>query len=85
MKSFIRPVRQMKKLQSVSESGESEVVETSYNPDDLLSPYSLNISSFADNVTQEFSSTRIFATEYGIDYKILQASDIFQIKFDFFF
>lgn len=55
----------------VSESGESEVVETSYNPDDLLSPYSLNISSFADNVTQEFSSTRIFATEYGIDYKIL--------------
>ena len=55
----------------VSESGESEVVETSYNPDDLLSPYSLNISSFADNVTQEFSTTRIYATEYGIDYKIL--------------
>ena len=51
--------------------GEVSVIKTSYNPDDILSPLSLDIARFADEVTLEESSVKIFENEGQVDYKIL--------------
>ena len=53
------------------EEGKESEVETSYNPDDVLSPYALNLALFAENVTMENSTVRIFNNEGIPDYKIL--------------
>ncbi|MGN0728921.1 hypothetical protein [Treponema sp.] len=54
----------------VSGEGES-VVETSYNPDDLLSPYALDISGFCDNVTMENCSVKVLDSPDGPVYRLV--------------
>ena len=55
----------------VVEEGEESTIELSYNPDDLLSPYSADIAKFVDNVPEEACAVRIFDGAEGPDYKIL--------------
>lgn len=55
----------------VASDGEESVVETSYNPDDLLSPQSYDIASFCDNACLEECKVKVFAGEDSPDYKIL--------------
>ena len=50
---------------------EESIVETAYNPDDLLSPQSYDIASFCDNVCLEECKVKVFAGEDAPDYKIL--------------
>lgn len=50
---------------------EESVVETSYHPDELLGPESMDIVSFADNVCMEDCRVKIFAGEDGPDYAVL--------------
>lgn len=54
-------------------SGEDEecVIGTDFSPDDLLSPESLDITAFANNVCMEKCAVKIFAGDDGPDYKIL--------------
>ena len=51
--------------------GEESVVETSYNPDDIFSPEACDLQSFCENVCMENCRVRIFATDDGPDYEIL--------------
>lgn len=53
--------------------GENEetTLSLSYNPDDLLSPTSLNIASFAENAFIESCTVRVFAVDDGVEYKIV--------------
>lgn len=54
-----------------SDSIES-IVETSYYPDDILSPYGQDIVSFTENVTMESCSVKVFQNKAGeVDYKLL--------------
>ena len=51
--------------------GEESTIETDYNPDDLLSPESMDIVSFANDVCMEHSTVQIFLNADGDpDYKI---------------
>lgn len=50
---------------------EESIMETSYNPDDLLSPFALDIAKFCDGVTMEPCKVKIFANDDSPDYKIL--------------
>ena len=54
-----------------SSDGTEEDVELSYNPEDLLSPYSLNIADFVENVAMESTEIKIFETDEGPDFKII--------------
>lgn len=54
-----------------SSDGTEEELELSYNPEDLLSPYSLDISEFAENVAMENNCIRVFNTEEGPDFKVI--------------
>ena len=52
--------------------GEESVFETEYSPDDLLSPESMDIASFVNDVCMEHSSVSVFLNADGEpDYKIL--------------
>jgi len=44
----------------VVSDGEETIIETSYNPDDLLSPQAYDISSFCDNVCLESCQSKSF-------------------------
>lgn len=55
----------------VAEEGQESVIETSYNPDDLLSPYSFDIVSFVENCPMESCQVKVFEGEDSPDYKIL--------------
>lgn len=55
----------------LSQEGIETELKTSYFPDDILSPYALDLSSFCENVTMEESSVKIFNSQNGPDYKIL--------------
>lgn len=46
-------------------------IQLSYNPEDLLSPYSLNIAEFVENVAMESNIVKVFNTPEGPDFKIL--------------
>lgn len=50
--------------------GEESVVETSYNPDDLLGPQSYDINSFCENNCLEDCRVKVFAGQDSPDYKI---------------
>ena len=50
---------------------EEAVIETSYNPEDIFSPYAMNITSFVENVTMENCSVKIFFNRDEPDFKIL--------------
>ena len=51
--------------------GKEEVIKTSYNPEDLLGPESMDLVSFSENVCMEECSVKIFAGQYGPDFAIL--------------
>lgn len=51
--------------------GEETTVETTYSPDDLLSPQSYDLARFCDNACYEDCSVRIFLNGDFPDYKIL--------------
>ena len=51
--------------------GTEEIIETSYHPDDLFGPESLDLISFSENVCMEGCSVKIFAGEEGPDYQVL--------------
>lgn len=55
----------------VASDSEESIVETSYNPDDLLSPQSYDIASFCENACLEDCKVKVFAGEDSPDYKIL--------------
>lgn len=55
----------------VVEENEECIIETSYNPDDLLSPYSSDIAKFCENACLEPCRVKVFAGEDCPDYKIL--------------
>ncbi|MBQ0003547.1 MAG: hypothetical protein KBT21_08410 [Treponema sp.] len=50
---------------------EETVLNLSFNPDDLLSPVSLNLSSFSDNVCMEECKIKVYAGEDAPEYKFL--------------
>lgn len=50
--------------------GIEETVDTSYHPDDLFGPESLDLIGFAENVCMEHSHVKIFAGEEGPDYSV---------------
>lgn len=58
-------------MSRVVAEGEEAVVETSYNPDDVFSPEACDLQSFCENVCMENCRVRIFATDDGPDYEIL--------------
>lgn len=51
--------------------GEETVLTLSFNPDDLLSPASLNLNSFSDNVCMEECKIKVYAGEEAPEYKFL--------------
>lgn len=51
--------------------GEETILHLSFNPEDLLSPVSLNLSSFADNVCMEENTIKIFAGKDCPEYKFV--------------
>ncbi|MBQ1591642.1 MAG: hypothetical protein II077_06350, partial [Treponema sp.] len=55
----------------VAQEGEESIIQTSYNPDDLLSPYSQDIARFADSTAMEMCRVKVFAGADSPDYKIL--------------
>lgn len=50
---------------------EESVLNLSFNPDDLLSPASLNLNSFSDNVCMEECKIKVYAGEEAPEYKFL--------------
>lgn len=51
--------------------GEETVLNLSFNPDDLLSPASLNLAAFSDNVCMEECRIKVFAGQDAPEYKFL--------------
>jgi len=51
---------------------EESTISLNYNPDDLLSPASLNIAYFAENAFIESCRVRIFADKDGVTYRMVQ-------------
>ncbi|MBR1638448.1 MAG: hypothetical protein IJ688_03580 [Treponema sp.] len=57
-------------LSRLAGEGEEAVVETSYHPDDLLGPESMDLQSFADNVCMENCHVRVFSDGENPDYAV---------------
>lgn len=57
-------------MSRVVSDNEEAVIETSYNPDDLLGPESFDLRSFMENVCMEGCRVKIFAGEEGPDYAV---------------
>ncbi|MBO4385975.1 MAG: hypothetical protein J5817_03060, partial [Treponema sp.] len=55
----------------VAQEGEESIIQTSYNPDDILSPYSQDIARFADSTAMEMCRVKVFAGADSPDYKII--------------
>ena len=55
----------------VAAEGEESIVETAYSPDDILSPFAMDLAKFCDGVTLEPCRVKIFEGEDSPDYKIL--------------
>ena len=51
--------------------GEETVLETSYNPEDLLSEEAMDLDGFCENVCMEECKVRVFAGDEGPDFEIL--------------
>ena len=51
--------------------GTETVLKLSYNPEDLLSPYAMDLASFAEEVCMEMCEVKIFNTENGADFKVI--------------
>ncbi len=58
-------------LSRVSCEGETCKLEISYHPNDLLSPYTMNLSAFCENVTMERCSVEVFEGKDGPSFKVL--------------
>ena len=51
--------------------GEETILDLSYSPEDLFSPYSQDILAFSEEVCMEACSVKVFNTEEGPDFKLL--------------
>ena len=51
--------------------GEEKILDLSYSPEDLFSPYSQDILAFSEEVCMEACSVKVFNTEEGPDFKLL--------------
>ncbi len=51
--------------------GSESIIDTSYNPDYLLSPFAMDIARFCDTCSMEPCKVKIFLGEDSPDYKIL--------------
>ena len=51
--------------------GEEKILDLSYSPEDLFSPYSQDILAFSEEVCMEACSVKVFNTEEGPDLKFL--------------
>ena len=51
--------------------GEETILDLSYSPEDLFSPYSQDILAFSEEVCMEACSVKVFNTEEGPDFKFL--------------
>lgn len=58
-------------LSRLAGEGEESIVETSYHPDDVLSPESMDLQAFADNVCMENCRIKVFYDGENPDYRIL--------------
>ena len=57
---------------SECDSSKSETkLSLSYNPEDLLSPYAMDLQSFVDEVCMEMCEVKVFESENGADFRIL--------------
>ena len=52
--------------------GTETELELSYNPEDLFSPYAMNLASFAEEVCMEMCKIKIYSTENGAEFRIEQ-------------
>lgn len=50
---------------------ETTILDLSYNPEDILSPFAMDLLSFTDEVCLETTKVKIFPTDDGPDLKIL--------------
>ncbi|MCR5698678.1 MAG: hypothetical protein K6G52_03435 [Treponemataceae bacterium] len=48
--------------------GQESLLELSYNPEDLLSPYAMDLVSFSEETCMEFMSVKIVMTEFGANF-----------------
>ncbi len=55
----------------LASDGIETTLETDYNPDDIFSPYAMDLAAFAENVTMENCTVKIFDDKGNLDYKIL--------------
>lgn len=55
----------------VAKEGKESIVETSYTPDDILTPYSSDLAKFFEAVAMEPCKVKVFAGLDSPDYKIL--------------
>ncbi len=55
----------------LASDGQEGTVQTSFNPDDLLSPYACDIPTFVENVPMENCTVKVFETPDGPGYKCL--------------
>ena len=51
--------------------GEETILDLSYSPEDLFSPYSQDILAFSEEVCMEACSVKVFNTEEGPNFKLL--------------
>lgn len=51
--------------------GEETILDLSYSPEDLFSPYSQDILAFSEEVCMEACSVKVFNTSDGPDFKLL--------------
>ncbi|MCH5290242.1 MAG: hypothetical protein J1D88_00590 [Treponema sp.] len=54
----------------VADGGTETVLETAYNPDDVLSPAAQDIARFCDNTCEEPCTVTVFLKNDNVDYKI---------------
>ena len=59
-------------LSRVAGEGEETSLVTSYSPDDLLSEEAFDLTSFWQNVCMEECKVKVFATENGPDYEVIE-------------
>ena len=59
-------------MSRVAGEGEECTLVTSYNPDDLFSEETMNLTAFCENVCMEESHIRVFAGEEGPVYEVIE-------------
>ena len=67
----------------ISQENKETVLNLSYNPDDILSPSALNISSFSEDVPMENCTVKVYQGKFSPECKIIWFSILFLCLSDF--